>query len=176
MHLDLHVENPTIAAEAAIELGAHVLMRHEHGYVVLRSPGGFVFCFVRHHASRRPGPATWAGGRSYVDQVCLDLPPERHDAEVAFWQALTGWELDPSVAREFSRLRSPDDQPLRWLLQRLDEPGGPVTAHLDLAADDREAEAARHVALGATVARVHEEWTVMTGPVGTTYCITGRRP
>ncbi len=176
VHLDLHVENPTIAAEAAIELGAHVLMRHEHGYVVLRSPGGFVFCFVRHHASRRPGPAAWEGGRSYVDQVCLDLPPERHDAEVAFWQALTGWELDPSVAREFSRLRSPDDQPLRWLLQRLDDPGGPVTAHLDLAADDREEEAARQVALGATVARVHEGWTVMTGPVGTAYCITGRRP
>ena len=59
VHLDLHVENPTIAAEAAIELGAHVLMRHEQGYVVLRSPGGFVFCFVRHHASRRPAPATF---------------------------------------------------------------------------------------------------------------------
>ena len=177
VHLDLHVESPTIAAEAAIELGAQVLVRHEHGYVVLRSPGGLVFCFVRHHASRRPAPAAWAdGSRSCVDQVCLDLPPEHHAAEVAFWQVLTGWELDPSAAPEFSRLRPPDDQPLRWLLQRLDRPGGPVTAHLDLAADDREAEAARHVALGATIVRVHEHWTVLTGPVGTTYCITGRKP
>ncbi|MDI6912186.1 VOC family protein [Nocardioides sp.] len=179
VHLDLHVESPTIAAEAAIELGAHVLMRHEQGYVVLRSPGGFVFCFVRHHASRRPAPTTWGGGRSVVDQVCLDLPPEHHDAEVAFWQALTGWDLegpDGSGSPELSRLRSPDEQPLRWLLQRLDGPGGAVAAHLDLAADDREAEAARHVALGATVTRVHEHWSVLTDPVGTTYCITGRRP
>jgi hypothetical protein len=153
-------------------------MRHEHGYVVRRSHGGFVFCFVRHHASRRPGPATWEDGtRSRVDQVCLDLPPEHHATEVAFWQALTGWELDPSVSREFSRLRSPDEQPLRWLLQRLDSPAaGPVAAHLDLAADDRDAETTRHLALGASVARVHDEWTVMTGPVGTTYCITGRSP
>ena len=177
VHLDLHVESPTMAAEAAIELGAHVLMRHEQGYVVLRSPGGFVFCFVRHHASRRPAPATWAdGNRSYVDQVCLDIPPEHHAAEVAFWRALTGWDFTDSVSPEFSRIHPPDDQPLRWLLQRLDEPGGDVTAHLDLAADDREAEAARHVALGATVTRVHEHWTVMTGPDGTTYCITGRTP
>ena len=72
-----------MAAEAAIELGAHVLVRHEEGYVVLRSPGGFVFCFVRHDAARRPRPATWPDGhRSLVDQVCLDVPPERYDAEV----------------------------------------------------------------------------------------------
>lgn len=177
VHLDLHVESPTMAAEAAIELGAHVLMRHEQGYVVLRSPGGFVFCFVRHHASRRPAPATWPdGNRSSVDQVCLDLPPEHHAAEVVFWQALTGWDFTGSVSPEFPRLHPPDGQPLRWLLQRLEDPGGSVAAHLDLAADDREAEAARHVALGATVARVHEGWTVMTDPVGTTYCITRRTP
>ena len=56
---------PTHAAEAAIELGAHVLVRHELGYVVLRSPGGFVFCFVTHPASRRPQrpPGPTATGR-----------------------------------------------------------------------------------------------------------------
>ena len=62
---------------------------------MLRSPGGFVFCFVDHPDSVRPQPATWAdGSRSQVDQVCLDVPPDRYDAEVAFWQAVTGWELD----------------------------------------------------------------------------------
>lgn len=181
IHLDLHVENPTYAAEGAIELGAHVLVRHELGYVVLRSPGGFVFCFVRREASRTPPPATWPdGNRSRVDQVCLDLPPERYDAEVAFWRALTGWDLGPSVSREFTRLHPPDEQPLRWLVQRLDDPGADhersVSAHLDLSCDDRDAETARHVALGATVVRHHDEWTVLTDPVGTTYCITRRTP
>ena len=177
IHLDLHVADATIATEAAVELGAHVLVRHEQGYVVLRSPGGFVFCFVHHDASARPRPATWPDGhRSQVDQVCLDIPPGLHAAEVAFWRALTGWELDTGVGREFSRLSPPDDQPLRWLLQRLDDPGGSVGAHLDLATDDREAETARHVALGAQVVRVHEWWTVLADPAGTAYCITEREP
>jgi len=177
IHLDLHVDSPQVAAEAAIELGAHVLIRHEEGYVVLRSPGRFVFCFVRHDGARRPHPATWPGGhRSMVDQVCLDVPPERYDAEVAFWQALTGWELTDIDMSEFERLQPPDEQPLRWLVQRLDDEGGEVRAHLDLATDDRDAEVARHVALGATVGPANDEWTVLTDPVGTAYCITSRRP
>jgi hypothetical protein len=177
VHLDLHVENPTVAAEAAVELGAHVLVRHELGYVVLRSPGGFVFCLVRAQASRRPPPATWPDGtRSQVDQVCLDVPPSAYDAEVEFWQVLTGWDLDPDISREFARFQPPDTQPLRWLVQLLDDDAGEVRAHFDVASDDREAETARHVALGATVVRVHDDWTVLTDPVGTTYCITRRSP
>jgi hypothetical protein len=177
IHLDLHVDNPAVAAEAAVELGAHVLVRHESGYVVVRSPGGFTFCFVRHEASVRPRPATWPDGtRSQVDQVCLDLPPEVYDAELAFWQALTGWDIRDLEETEFARLLPPDELPLRWLVQRLDDPGGPAEAHLDLACDDRDAETARHVQLGARVVRVHDEWTVLTDPVGTPYCITDRTP
>jgi Glyoxalase-like domain len=177
IHLDLHVDDPRAAASETVGLGARVLLDHEDGYVVLSSPGGLVFCFVNHPARRRPAPATWPDGtRSQVDQVCLDLPPERYDDEVAFWQSLTGWEHDPDVDREFARLQPPAGQPLRWLIQRLDDPGGPVRAHLDLACDDRDAEVARHVALGATEGPRHEWWTVLTDPVGTTYCITRRKP
>lgn len=177
IHLDLHVDTPVVAAEAAVELGAHVLVRHERGYVVLRSPGGLVFCVVHRDGTRRPPPATWPDGtRSQVDQVCLDIPRSAYDDEVAFWQTLTGWDLDPSVSREFARLRPPDEQPLRWLIQRLDEESGEVRAHLDLACDDRTAETDRHEELGATVVRRHAWWTVLADPVGTTYCITERRP
>jgi Glyoxalase-like domain len=177
IHLDLHVEHPTYAAEAAIELGGHVLVRHEAGYVVLRSPGGLVFCFVSHPATRRPAAATWPGGhRSQVDQVCLDVPPAAYDTEVAFWQGLTGWDLTAVHEREFERLQPPDEQPLRWLVQRLDDDGGPARAHLDLAAEDRDAEVARHVALGAAEVARHEWWTVLTDPVGTKYCVTRRTP
>ncbi|MDF1603337.1 VOC family protein [Nocardioides sp. YIM 152315] len=177
LHLDLHVENPTIAAEAAVELGAHVLMRHEDGYVVVRSPGGFVFCFVRAQASRGPAAATWPDGhRSRVDQVCLDIAPSAYDVEVAFWPSLTGWDHDPDVSREFARLHPPGSMPLLWLVQRLDDERSPVSAHLDLSTDDHEAEIARHVELGATVVSTHDHWTVLTDPVGTTYCITRRTP
>lgn len=176
LHLDLHVENPVYAAEAAVELGAHVLVRHELGYVVLRSPGGLVFCTVSHRAARKPAAATWPdGNRSRVDQVCLDLPSATYDVEVEFWRALTGWD-HTTGAPPFDRLEPPDEQPLRWLLQRLDEETGETRAHLDLCCDDRAAEEARHVALGATVVRRYDGWTVLTDPVGTTYCITGRTP
>ena len=176
LHLDLHVENPVFAAEAAVELGAHVLVRHELGYVVLRSPGGLIFCFVRHRATRKPAAATWPdGNRSRVDQVCLDLPWGTYDAEVEFWRALTGWDHTTGVP-PFDRLQPPDEQPLRWLLQRLDDETGETRAHLDLCCDDRAAEEARHVALGATVERHYDGWTVLTDPVGRAYCITGRKP
>lgn len=172
IHLDLHVDDPDAAAGAS---GAEVLVRND-GYVVLRSPGGLVFCFVSHPATERPAAVAWPGGRSQVDQVCLDIPPRLHDSELAFWQRITGWKLHPEDSPEFTRLQPPDSFPLQLLVQRLDDDAGAVSAHLDLAADDRDAEVARHVALGATEVRRHHWWTVLTDPVGTTYCITTRKP
>lgn len=176
LHLDLHVDDPRVAADRAVALGATEVA--DHGYVVLSSPGGMTFCFVHHVSRTRPAPAVWSGGhRSVVDQVCLDLPGDVHDDEVAFWQALTGWELVASpVAPEFSSLRRPEGLPFRLLLQRLGEPGGPVRAHLDLATDDRAAETARHLALGARVRDTRSHWTVLVDPAGSAYCITDRDP
>ncbi|MGB0099508.1 MAG: VOC family protein [Nocardioides sp.] len=177
VHLDLHVADPGQAADAALVLGGEVLVRHDAGYVVLISPGGLVFCFVSHGGSRRPAPATWTGGhRSQVDQVCLDVPPAAYEAELRFWRELTGWDVTPVDEPEFERLAAPAEQPLRWLVQRLDDEQPAVAAHLDLATDDRDAEVARHVALGARVVARHDWWTVLTDPVGTTYCVTRRSP
>ena len=178
LHLDLHVEDPKAAARHAESLGANVRVLHEQGYVVMASPGGFPFCFVRHRASRPAAPATWPGGhRSAVDQVCLDIPAPVYDAECDFWQRLTGWELRVSPTHEeFRRLIRPPDQPLQLLLQRLGDADGPVRAHLDLATSDRDAETSRHVALGATVLDLRPGWTVLADPAGSTYCITDRAP
>lgn len=175
VHLDLHVADPAAAVEEAVGLGARVLARPDDDYVVLGSPGGFVFCLVSHGAATAAAPATWPGGRSMVDQLCLDVPADVFDAETAFWSAFTGWEAYAAGA-ELRRLRVPAGQPLRLLVQRLEEPAGPVRAHLDVAADDRDAEVARHQALGARVLDRREEWTVLADPAGTAYCITDRTP
>ncbi|MFZ2013579.1 MAG: VOC family protein [Nocardioides sp.] len=121
---------------------------------------------------------TWSGGhRSRVDQVCLDIPQDRYEEECAFWSELTGWPVDDSKAyAEFRRLRIPDGTLMKVLLQRLDEPTGPVRAHLDLATDDRPAETARHVELGAAVVDTRRGWTVLRDPAGTAFCITDRSP
>lgn len=176
IHLDLHVSDPRAAAEEAVFLGARVVHLSKHGYVVMASPGGFTVCFVSAPAATRPEAATWPGGRSIVDQVCLDIPPSAYEAETAFWRDLTGWELARSaVATQFSHLRRPPGQPFRLLLQRLDDER-PMAAHLDLAADDRDAETERHLALGARLVRREEHWTVLTDPAGSAYCITDRDP
>ncbi len=176
LHLDLHVQDPRAAAEEAVTLGARVVA--DRGYVVLRSPGGFPFCFVTHPDSEPAPPATWPGGHtSVVDQVCLDVGRASYDRECDFWERLTGWERRVSADHEeFQRLVRPAGQPVHLLLQRLDETRGDVRAHLDLATTNRTAETERHLALGAQLRAVHDAWTVLADPAGAAYCLTDRSP
>ncbi|MDN4171382.1 VOC family protein [Nocardioides sp. SOB77] len=173
LHLDLHVAEVGPTVERAVAEGATLVRDGE--YAVLDSPGGFPFCLVTHRAVVRPAPVDWGGHTSIVDQVCLDVPPRLHERELAFWSAVTGWEVQGSGS-EFSRLSRPAQSPLNLLVQRLDDDQELVTAHLDLATSDRAAETARHEALGARVAGVFDEWTVLEPPAGPTYCITDRVP
>jgi hypothetical protein len=179
VHLDLHVASPDAAAARAESLGAEVVRQPPDGYVVMRSPGGFVFCFVRERRSARPPATKWAHGHeSLVDQVCLDISPGDAPREETFWAELTDWELRSSARPEFRHLVRPAELPIRLLLQRRDDDAGPVTGHLDIATDDRETEVERHVALGAT--RLDDvpgaRWTVLRDPAGAAYCITDRDP
>lgn len=178
IHLDLHVDDVTEAADRAVRRGARRVHSPHDGVATLTSPGGMTFCFVPHHRGGRAVPAAWPGGHtSIVDQVCLDIPRNHHAGELRFWQDLTGWEPRRAGAvDEFHQLRGPEQMPIRLLLQRLEEDGGTVQAHLDLATTDREAETSRHEALGAEVVRAHEDWTVLADPAGSPYCITDRVP
>ncbi|KQZ67310.1 VOC family protein [Nocardioides sp. Root151] len=184
LHLDLHVGDPEAAAAEAVSLGATVVADRilPEGYLVLSSPGGFVFCFVEHGthdgSTRTHDGSTRTHDRSSaVDQVCLDIPSAGHDQECAFWAAVTGWAHVPSPGHdEFTALERPPGTPLRLLLQRLGESSGPVRAHFDLAAEDRAAEVRRHAQLGGQLVREESEWTVMRDPAGSAYCITDRRP
>jgi hypothetical protein len=173
IHLDVHVTDPGETAREVTAIGATVV--DDHGdYVVLESPGGFEFCLVSHPGGRRPDPTAWPDGHtSFVDQVCLDIPPSSYDEELDFWHRLTGWERkDPEEGSEFGRLNPPASFPVQLLLQRLDEDEERVRAHLDWSSTDREAETARHLAAGAQQGERFEGWTVMHGPAGMTYCVT----
>lgn len=174
VHLDLHVADPRVAADRAVTLGAVEVS--DHGYVVMRSPGGLSFCLVTHPASQVAAAATWPGGsRSRIDQVCLDIPRATFDREAGFWRSMLGWSLVGSARPEFERLGRPDGQPLHVLLQRVGS-DVPVRAHLDIACSSRERELLRHVGLGARVVAERDAWTVMTDPAGMTYCLTDRLP
>jgi hypothetical protein len=175
MHLDVHADDVEATSEAVAHLGASVTPTGR-GYAVCRSPGGLVFCVVPHRAAQRPPPTPWPGGASLVDQVCLDIPSDRFEAEAEFWVAVLGWPRQRGVSREFDRLMRPPGQPLRILLQRLDQPDGPVRLHLDLASEHRDVEVSRHVGLGGRVVRETPWWTTLLDPSGRAYCVTDRDP
>jgi len=126
-----------------------------------------------------PAPASFPGvRRSRVYQVCVDIPGPAFEAEAQWWASMAGGRLDVLERRpEFAWVRMPGGpRPLDLLLQRLDRLDGPVAAHLDLGTTDREAETARHRALGASLVAQEEFWTVLTDPAGLAYCITDRDP
>lgn len=145
-------------------------------FAVRRSPGGLAFCEVSEELSRRPPPTAWPGGHwSIVDQVCLDISAAAYERECDFWcDRMVAAQVESSYFEEFTSLARPLDQPIRILLQRVGDDRPQVTAHLDVYTSDRAAETRRHEALGATVLREHEHFTVLTDPTGAAYCITPR--
>lgn len=172
LHVDLHTDEVRDLAARAEKLGARASYL-DAGHVVCGSPGGMTFCLVDHPGSRPATPATWPGGRSMVDQVCLDIPPSRWEEECRFWADLTGWAMvDHDPEDEFRRLRRPDRLAIQFLLQRLDDEQSVVVGHLDLSSDDYLAETTRHVALGATEVRRTPHWVTLRDPSGRLYCVT----
>jgi hypothetical protein len=112
-------------------------------------------------------------------QICIDSPPKLHDQEIAFWQQATGWRWQAGTSEEFAgKLYPPTSSSAQLLLQRLgsDDPTTAVRAHIDLGADDIEAEAARLVGLGAKRLGPGRGWIVLRDPVGMVFCVTGNSP
>ena len=170
------------SAARAEALGAEVVHRSEHGYVVLRSPGGFVFCFV--HEPPRPACPGRPGGRRSTrassTRCASTSRPTAYEIECTFWSELTGWPLRGSVSRpEFRHLVRPDGIPLRLLLQRLGRARrrGRSPGTSTWPATTGRTEVARHVGLGAIVVADHGGgWTTLRDPTGALYCITDRDP
>ncbi|AKT51973.1 VOC family protein [Arsenicicoccus sp. oral taxon 190] len=178
VHVDLHSPDVDGLAGRAESLGASVQHR-EPGLVVLRSPAGIGLCCVASHGeSELPPPV--AGER--VDQVCLDVPGDHHDQELAFWSGLTAWEVQHGTRHEeFTLLRrAGDPRSVQLLVQRLQGDDESGRAHLDLAvgadAELLDRTTARHTSLGAEVVQRHAWWHVMRDPAGLTYCLTRRDP
>ena len=152
IHLDLvgELERDTARLEG---LGA---TRGHRGpaWQSMASPAGLPFCVcaeTRPH--ERPTAVAWAGHRSRLVQLTLDVPADRYDGELRFWRGATGWADEEVDAPEFHRLVHRSESPLQLLVQRLgpDDGGRHARAHLDLGTDDLDAEVERLVSLGASV-------------------------
>lgn len=122
-----------------------------------------------------------------VQDIVFDC---HHPASLArFWAAaLDGYAVAPYDDEELARLRElgvddPEDDPTvlveaghgvqpRFFFQRVPEPKQVKNrVHLDLGADDPDAEIARLVGLGAVVLDERDEWVVLADPEGNEFCV-----
>ncbi|WP_291526143.1 VOC family protein [Branchiibius sp. NY16-3462-2] len=173
VHLDLDSTDRPAAVRRSLDLGAQPAWTRRGEVAVMRSPGGLLYC----HTVDLPTEGMVRDGLDIVlDQVSIDIPEALWEAEVAFWQQLTGRSLERGRRPEFAFLGDPDPAgAVRILLQRVGS-GDTVTAHPDFAVADRPAQTVRHESLGAVVEQVFERWTVLVAPDGRRYCLTDRDP
>ncbi len=177
VHLDVEAADADALVGRAVELGARRVGQSDRWQTLL-SPGGLPCCVLAATDPRPPpDPVTWPDGhRTRLVQVCVDSPAARHAAEVAFWHALLGGRWVDSPAREFAGKWHDQGSPIQLLFQRLDEPDGPVRAHLDLGTDDLPAEVGRLVDLGAEDVGPGRGWHVLRDPTGQAFCATENSP
>ena len=100
----------------------------------------------------------------------IDCRTDDLDAAAEFWGRALGMEIKPLPAEEgekYVRLVDRNSE-LHIEVQKVDHPS---RVHLDIEADDIEAEVERLEALGAKrVAQIHS-WCVMEAPTGHRFCV-----
>jgi hypothetical protein len=119
---------------------------------------------------------------AHLANVTIDC----HDALVVsrFWSALLGRPLaaEPEPDADFAMIGGPDHETpggtVNWLFARVPESKTAKNRmHVDLVADDREAEVDRLIGLGANRLADRSEyghvWTVLADPEGNEFCVAG---
>jgi predicted enzyme related to lactoylglutathione lyase len=106
--------------------------------------------------------------RSRLSTFVIDCRVEDLEAAATFWSKALGRELKPADDDpSYRELASQDGEPM-LLLQKVDHDS---RIHLDIEADDLEAEAARLEKLGAKRIRFLKRWWLMEAPSGQRFCI-----
>ena len=177
VHIDVESDDPPETVTKAVALGAELVAERE-SWRTLRSPGGLPFCVIRAKQHDPPDPVTFPDGhRVRMVQVCIDSPRSDHEEEVAFWRALLPGRWADSHLPEFAGKWHDDaGSPIQLLFQQLDDPDGPVRAHLDLGTDDLEADVRRLPTLGATDIGPGLGWHVFLDPARHPFCMTKNSP
>lgn len=107
--------------------------------------------------------------RSRLSTFVIDCKVDDIDAAAAFWAAALGRTVKPAEPGDdaYRELVAEDAEPM-LLLQRVDHDS---RVHLDIEADDLEAEVQRLEKLGATRIKFYKRWWLMRAPTGHVFCI-----
>ncbi|MEO0671260.1 MAG: VOC family protein [Pseudomonadota bacterium] len=112
--------------------------------------------------------------RSRLGCLVIDCKTSELSDATDFWSKTFGYRALPDPAYpEYVMLETPDGEP-KMLLQAVDHDS---RIHIDIEADDEEAEAGRLEGLGAKRIAAIKGWIVMEAPTGHRFCIVGpQRP
>ena len=102
--------------------------------------------------------------------VLIDAPAATHDATRAFWGGVTGTEPDVGESGTYANVGTLGGG-IKLETQRLGSNDDTARVHLDVEADDVDAEVARLVGLGATVLERTDDWVVLRDPAGLLFCV-----
>jgi hypothetical protein len=106
---------------------------------------------------------------SRLSQIVIDVPPDGHDRELAFWSAALGQRLTQGDNFPEYHGAALHGQGIGLLIQRLGH--GPGRMHLDIHTDDVAAEVARLEELGAERVQLVHSWWIMRDPAGLLFCV-----
>jgi len=188
IHVDVNVPDRETELQRLLGLGARLVETKSHSvgeleetWTVMRDPEGNGFCI---QSSPNAPPSRYIGdvtfscaeprefGRFWAE--ALGWPEEEVDE--SFLQQLRDGGIDERELTGFYVTRNPDGTRPRFLFQRREKSRpDSYPIHLDLRADDREAEIERLTGSGATVIETKTDkertWTVMRDPDGNPFCV-----
>ncbi len=104
--------------------------------------------------------------KSRLGCLVIDCQADEVAGAARFWGAALGGEVEVDEDGKYATVH--DQGQMKVLVQAV-EHGSRV--HLDIEADDKEAEVARLEALGATVVARIKRWIVMEAPTGHRFCV-----
>ena len=107
--------------------------------------------------------------RSRLATFVIDCDVDDVDAAARFWSRALGREVLPVTPESgfYRELAATTAEP-QVLIQKVDHPS---RIHLDIEADDLEAEVRRLEALGAKRVEFRKRWWVLEAPTGQRFCV-----
>ena len=107
--------------------------------------------------------------KSRLTALVIDSQVEDIEEANVFWSRALGYAFsaEEESADKYAQLQTPADH-LEILVQKVEHPS---RVHLDIETDDKEAEVARLVELGAREVERFPRWIVMEAPTGHRFCV-----
>lgn len=171
VHLDIESDNLDAEADRLEQLGARRVGLVKRWWV-MEAPTGQRFCIVRMRDAKRGADAVQnAAANSRLAGFIIDCQTDDLTAASTFWSQALGLAVtvkDDGGVGLYDRLQNTRGG-LHVEVQKVEHPS---RVHLDIAAQDVEAEALRLEALGARrVTCMYERWWVMEAPTGQRFCV-----